>query len=236
GAHYALETSLLFLGEFALARIHVEQGIALYDSQQHRSYTVVYGGQDPGIYCLSNGSFVLWLLGYPDLALKRSDKALTLAQELSHPPSLAFALLGAAILHNFRREGQSAQERAEAAIALAREQGFPFFLAAGFIHRGWALAQQGQSEEGIAQIREGLTASQAIGTEAYRASYRRALGEAHRTARQSEEGLTVVAEALTVVDKTGERSWEAELYRLKGELTIQKFNVRGSTFKVENPQ
>jgi TOMM system kinase/cyclase fusion protein len=220
GAHYSLETSLFFLGEFALTRVHFEQGVALYDPQQHRSYTSVYG-LDPGIPCLANGSWVLWLLGYPDQALKRSYEALTLAQELSHPPSLAFALLGADILHNFRREGQAAQERAEAAIALSREQGLPFYLTAGLVHRGWALAQQGQAEEGIAQIREGLTASRAIGTEAFLASYLGDLAEAYRTAGQPEEGLAVVAEALAVVDKTGERWWEAELYRLKGELTLQ---------------
>jgi predicted ATPase len=234
GAHYALETTLLFLGEFALTRVHFEQGIALYDPQQHRTYTVVYGGLDPGIACLANGFWVLWLLGYPDQALKRSDEALTLAQELSHPPSLAFALIGADVLHNFRREGQAAQERAEAVIALANEQGLPFYLTSGFVHRGWALAQQGRAEEGIAQIREGLTASQAIGTEAYRASYLAILAEAHRTAGQSEEGLTVVAEALAVADKTGERWWEAELYRLKGELTLQK-EARGWRLEASPP-
>ena len=59
----------------------------------------------------------LWVLGYPDQALKRSHEALTLAQELSHPFSLAYAL-DAALVHQFRREGQATQERAEAAIAL----------------------------------------------------------------------------------------------------------------------
>ena len=39
------------------------------------------------------------VLGYPDQALKRSQEALTLAQELSHPYSLAFALNFAAWLH-----------------------------------------------------------------------------------------------------------------------------------------
>ena len=73
----------------------------------------------------------LWYLGYPDQALQRSHKALTLAQELAHPFSLAFALVIAAWLHQFRREGQVAQERAEAAITLSTEQGFPFWLALG---------------------------------------------------------------------------------------------------------
>ena len=46
----------------------------------------------PGCPALSNAASALWYLGYPDQALKRSHEALTLAQELSHPFSLAFAL------------------------------------------------------------------------------------------------------------------------------------------------
>jgi predicted ATPase len=226
GAHSGSGLTLLFLGEFVLAREHFEQGIALYDPQQHSFYTSLYGGQDPGIACFSSRCWILWLLGYPDQALTRSIEALTLAQKLSHPLSLASALIGADTLYNFRREEQAAQERAEAAIVLSREQGFSFFLTAGFIHRGWALAQQGQAEEGITQIRQGLTASQAIGTEAYRASYLGVLAVAYRIARQPEEGLTTLAEALAVVDRTGERWWEAELYRLKGELLLKKSESR----------
>ena len=100
----------------------------------------------------------LWLLGYPDQALQRSHEALTLAQELAHPLSLAYALDCAAMLHQFRREAQAAQERAEAAMALSTEQGFALYLAWGTILRGWALAEQGQGEEGIAQMRQGLAA------------------------------------------------------------------------------
>jgi predicted ATPase len=101
------------------------------------------------------------------------------------------------------------------------------------------LAQQGQAEEGIAQIREGLTASYNIGSEGYRSLYFGFLAEAYRTAGQPKEGLTVLAEALTVVEKTGERLWEAELYRLKGELLlaqeIRRLKAKGKSQKSEPP-
>jgi adenylate cyclase len=64
---------------------------------------------------------------------------LTLAQELSHPSSLAYALHGGAIVHQFRRERQTVQEWAEAVIALSGEKELPYFLAIGTIFRGWAL-------------------------------------------------------------------------------------------------
>ena len=121
-------------------------------------------------------------------------------------------------------------------MALAREQGFPYWLALGTTLRGWALVEQGQGEEGIAQIRQGLAAYRATGAELWRSRHLALLAEAYGKAEQAEEGLTALAEALDAVDRTGERMYEAELYRLKGQLTLQKFQVSGSTFQVTNPQ
>ena len=47
-AHHALGQTLFFLGELALAREHLEQGIALYDPQQHRSLPFSMEGMTPG--------------------------------------------------------------------------------------------------------------------------------------------------------------------------------------------
>jgi len=55
-------------------------------------------------------------------------------------------------LHQYRREAHTTQERAEAVIALSTEQGFSFFLAWAMILRGWALAMQGQRDEGITGV------------------------------------------------------------------------------------
>jgi len=165
---------------------------------------------------------VLWLLGYPEQALQRSEAALTLARALSHPPSLAGALAFAAMLHQGRRERQLVQERAEAAIALARAQGLPHWVTYGTIMRGWTLAVQGQWEEGMTQIQQGLVAQHASGAQIARPHFLAMLTEAHAAAGQAEAGLDVLAEALALVDHTGERYWEAELYRLKGELLLQQ--------------
>src|SRR5262249_22283755 len=126
-AHFALGVSLLWLGEMVPARAHLEQGIALYDPQEHRALAF-RAGIDLEVWCLSHVGMVLWWLGYPDQALGRDHAALTLAQELSHPPSLAAVLVYAAWLHLYRREVHATQERAEAAMALASEQGFPQWL------------------------------------------------------------------------------------------------------------
>jgi predicted ATPase len=122
--------------------------------------------------------------------------------------------------HQLRRERPLTHEWAEAGITLAREQGFPVWLGQGTILQGWALAEQGQSEEGITQIRQGLATSQAVEAGIFQSYYLILLAEAYGKAGQAEEGLAVLAEALTVVDKSGERFYEAELYRIRGELLL----------------
>ncbi|HEV8714497.1 MAG TPA: hypothetical protein VGX03_16930, partial [Candidatus Binatia bacterium] len=219
-AHMLGGLSLYSQGEFVPAREHFAQGIALYDSQQHRSHALIYG-QDPWVACWGYTAYALWQLGYPNQALKKIHEAFTLAQEQSHPFSLALTLGWAATFHQLHRDGHLAQERAEAAITFSIEHGFPFHVAWGTILQGWALAEQGQEEEGITQIRQGLAAWRATGVEVWRPYFLALLAEVYGKAGQPEEGLTVLAEALAVVEKTGERWYEAELYRLKGQLTLQ---------------
>ncbi|MGE0822193.1 MAG: adenylate/guanylate cyclase domain-containing protein [Candidatus Binatia bacterium] len=218
-AQNALGETLYHLGEFVLSREHLEHGIALYDSQEHYAFTSVYGA-DQREQCLCYGAFALWQLGYPDQALKRIYEALTLAQAISHPFTLAYVSFCAAFLHHFRGERPLAQEWAEAVITLSTEQGFPWFLALGTIVRGWTLAEQGQEEDGIAQIQQGLDVCRTTGAELVRPYFLALLAEGYGKAGLGDEGLTALAEALSLVDRTEERVWEAEVYRLKGELTL----------------
>jgi predicted ATPase len=237
-AHYALGVPLTLLGEFTSARTHLEQSAALYDPQQHHAHAFLYG-LDPGVTSHTFVPLALWVLGYPDQALAMSRKGLALAQQLSHSHSLAFALTFAAFLHQLRREGQAVQELAEVGIVLSREQGFPLWSAVGTIFQGWALAEQGQGEEGIVLLRQGLAAWRATGAEGYRTRYLVYLAEAYGKVGQAEEGLTVLAEALAMVEKTGERWHEAELYRLKGDLLlaheIKNQKSKSKKQKSENP-
>ncbi|MBI3801338.1 MAG: AAA family ATPase [Deltaproteobacteria bacterium] len=234
-AHRALGATLFLLGELAPARAHLEQSIALYDSHSHRSDDVLYG-QTPGVMGRNYLAWTLWSLGYAEQALARTHEAFTVAQERSDPNRLATALVGAAQLHQHRRERQATQERAETLIALSTEHGIATWLAVGTILQGWALADQGQAEEGIAQMRRGLAAARATGAESQLSHLLALLTGAYGKAEQTEEGLNTLAEALAVVNKTGERYYEAELYRLKGTLTLQS-QVPGPKSQVEeNPE
>jgi predicted ATPase/class 3 adenylate cyclase len=219
-AHRSLGQNFSFLGELARARAHLEQGITLYDAQQHRSLAFLYG-QDLGVLCRSWAGLVLWLQGYPDQALQQSREAITLSRELAHLYSQCYALNWAVMLHLYRREGQAAHERTETMMVLARGQGFAMWEASGPIWRGWVLAERGEREEGVSQMRQAVAAWLATGTVLFRPYYLALLAEAYGKAGHTAEGLDLLTEALAVAHTTGERFYEAELYRLKGELLLQ---------------
>jgi predicted ATPase len=147
---------------------------------------------------------------------------LALALELSDAYNLTRALQYAAGLHRLRREGATAQERAEASLALSTEQEFVHWVGPGTFWRGWALAAQGQGEEGIAQMQQGMAARQATGAMGTRTTYLALLAEAYGETGQAEEGLRLLTEALALIDNTGVRYDEPELYRIKGELLLRQ--------------
>jgi predicted ATPase len=228
-AHLAQGLSLCALGDWIGAQTHVEQSITRYDAQQPTpdlAYALLYG-QDPKVTCLCYAALALWCLGYPDQALQRVYQAFTLAHELSHPFSLAFAMYFVALIHRLRREVQAVQERAEAVIALAEAHGFPFWATVGTMLHGWALVEQGQATVGIEQIRRALASYRATGAELEQSTI--LLIDACAHAGLAEEGLDLLTETLAQAHKAGDLFGEVELYRLRGELLLRQ--AAGTGFK-----
>ena len=128
----------------------------------------------------------------------------------------------AALVSQFRRDVPAVHEHAEAAVALATEQGFPQWAAWGTSMRGWALAMQGQGEEGMAQVRQGIAAWRATGAALFVPYSRTLLADVADHLGHPEEGLQALAEAHTLVEQHEERFWEAEICRLRGVLLLRQ--------------
>jgi class 3 adenylate cyclase/DNA-binding winged helix-turn-helix (wHTH) protein/predicted ATPase len=220
-AHVALGSTYIHLGELRSARAHLEQGVTLYDRERCRPLAFSRG-TDPGIVGLSRAAWTLWMLGYAEQALAMSQQALSLAGEVSHPASLVFAVFFAAVLSQCRREAPRTQEQAEVLLALSREHGFHYWIAAGLLLRGWALTQRGMMEEGLAQLQEGHRAWLAIGNELGKTQILARLAEAYGQAGRTDDGLRAVTEALVAMDKNAECHYAADIYRLQGELLLQQ--------------
>jgi adenylate cyclase len=213
-----LACSLFHQGAFGEALDQAERGLALYDPDRQYALIATFG-EDPGVQCHGWAALSLWFLGHPDRALERAHAGLRLAR--SHLYSLACAQVQAAWIHQCRLEDGPVRQWAEAAVALASEQGFPYFHAVGRALRGWALAVQGQPDAGIAELREGLAACRAIGAMIDYPYLLALLAEASGRAGRVDEGLDAVAEGLTTLADGRSFFYEAELHRLRGALCLQ---------------
>ncbi|MDH3598749.1 MAG: AAA family ATPase, partial [Candidatus Tectomicrobia bacterium] len=220
-AHYRLGQVLLAAGELQNAHLHFDQGIALYESLEPSIL------DDPSLpnfvaSCHMLNSETLWLSGYPDQAVQINRAGLLLASSSLRALPLAGALICAIRLHTFRREWNRVQQHAEALISLCSEKGFPLWRSIGTMLQGLALTIQGQRQEGLRRIHQGLQDHRHTGATRNRTYYLAVLAEAYGLVGRSAEGLDTLAEALTLVETHDERWWEAELHRLRGELLLMR--------------
>jgi predicted ATPase/class 3 adenylate cyclase len=226
-AHYGLGVSCYSIGEFSRARSHQEQSLASYDVQHRPALLALYGG-DPGVMCLGFLALTLWSLGYAEQALARLYEAQALAQEVAHPLTRANNLFHTAWFHLLRREATAAREAAEASAALSQDQGFALVLALATHCRGAALALQGQLDEGMAQMQQGLEAFRATGAEMHLTWHLSNLAWTYGQTGQVEAGWSVLGQALTLADEREEHFVRAWLYCLQGTLLLQRQPVDAS--------
>jgi TOMM system kinase/cyclase fusion protein len=211
--------SLYTLGSLNAARNHLEEVLTRSDPMESRD-TVLRFGQDRLVATLSHLSLVLWLLGYPDRAVALNEEALDRARRLSHPFSLAFALLYVAIVRSLRLEAQLVHDHALALASLSQEQGFAYRYSQSQVLQGWAAATSELDPAAVEQIRVGVEKTRATGAEILRPYYLTLFADACVHAKWLSIGLASVNEALRIVEGSSECFFEAELHRLRGELLV----------------
>lgn len=226
--HLALGFVWWHMGELTSARRHFEQRHTLYSPQDHLKS--LQFGHDPTVISLVSAAPVLWYLGYPERARRMAQDALALAERLAHPHTHAVTLDYVSQVFRERREVSTVQARMNSHLALCCEHDFREGIAQGTITQGWVFTRQGQAEEAIKHIGEGIAACEARGTQMDRSYQLAVLAEAYAFDGQPEEGLALLGDALQHVEQTGERYYEAEIYRLQGELLLQS---RGHSQKSE---
>ena len=79
------------LASSSRAQTQLEEAVCLYNPEQHRTHTILYG-VDPAVGAGVYAAWTLWCLGYPDQSLAKSHEALALARQMAHHYTLAVAL------------------------------------------------------------------------------------------------------------------------------------------------
>ncbi len=152
-AHNAMGASWLWLGEFPAAREHLEIAAEVFDRDLPRYVPMM---QTPVTPSRCNLAWALHMAGYPDQAKRRMDEANEMALQLRRPFSVAFANLYAIVLMHFRHEYAEVRPRSEALIELSRENGLPFWLAAGEMCLARTTAGEGEFRGDEAAMMSGL--------------------------------------------------------------------------------
>jgi predicted ATPase len=219
--HYSSGRNLMWVGSFASSRSHLETVLALYDPNSHHSL-VRQTGIHPQLAAQAALGVVLFCLGFPDQALAQSNKAIAEARRLPHPPTLAMSLGIDALLLSIIGDDIGLEQRAHDLVAVATDQGFPFYRATGAIFRGWVKAKNADVTEGLSLLRAGSNAYCATGATAWMPLYIALLAGACEIAGQIEEGAARLDQALQLVERTGERWFEAELDRQRGRLLLRQ--------------
>jgi tetratricopeptide (TPR) repeat protein len=185
------------------------------------------------VHSLGVLTVLLWCLGFPDQAVDRSERAVALARELVHPVSLCWALWCSQLMHFQRGDTLAASNFANAYLEIANERGFQAFLPLEILHRGAALVEGGQAEEGTALLRQGLDSVRAAGADLWWSAYLPYLAAGYGILGGVDESFAALATAVAFVERTGMRMPEAELYRFKGELTLKRPGA-GSNPKIKD--
>jgi predicted ATPase len=214
--HQILGLSLLFNGQLPSALAHVEQALALYDPADRASVEDL-ARADIRVAGLGFTALILLWQGYPDRALACSEEALAAAHELRHAFTTTQALYHTCWLHQVRGGSQIVRQRADAMMTLAAEHGLSAWSAVATILHGWAVADSGATEPGIAQMHRGLAAQQALGVQQHTPGLLGLLAGIYMKQEDPAEALRLVDDALARVERLDERWFEAELHRLRGE-------------------
>ena len=211
--------SLLFTGDIAEGRAHLDQAIALYDPAEHRPLATRFG-QDSGVAILSFRSLALWLLGYPEAALRDADDALKNAREMGQAATLMYALIGLRLSHTPLRQLRRGSRASPRACRSGRRKRFPVLEGIRNDEPGQRIGPdwQGFGRDRHVDLRD--CAYRTTGATVWLPLYLPHLARAHAELGQFEEAWRCIGEAMTSVETTKEKWCEAEVHRVAGEIAL----------------
>lgn len=219
-SHFVLGESLFISGECAAARRHLEQALALNETEGQNIYQS-RSTVETHILCLAFLAMDLWVLGYPDQAMERSKQALQQSMGPENSLSRAFSLIFADITLRIHLGQMGAiEDSIDELISLHEAKELGGFAPWLDVYQGWFQANGENKDESIGLIQRGINAWQAKGTKTGLVLMMVILTDALQKAGNMDEAMCVVIQAKEQIEKFGLGFYEAELDRIAGKLTL----------------
>src|SRR4051812_18795816 len=212
-------------GELTTVVEHCNKVLDLYDSKKHFHLADILN-QDPKTVASTFGSIAVWMLGYPDQALRLSDENDEHAHRRGHPFDLRLPLIMGPHDFDHRYNCEYLRKRAEELEWLGRENSLPMFWAIyAPALQGLALIREGKPADGIVLLK----AAMAVSGGANHPNYRAYLAEAMAQTGDLDNALLELDKAIAQIERPGweERFFYAETLRLKGWVLSLKGDPEG---------
>jgi len=157
-----LGVAQIWRGHPMQARVSFERAVELFSVDLEKS---LFSMVDPVVPNRAHLAWAQWMCGYPEQALHSADEGVALALRLNRPFSIAFALQYRVSIDHLCRIYTRTTETTENLVSLARENGFPMWLACGTMSMGRMMVEGGDRERGFQLMREGLAQIREAGGE-----------------------------------------------------------------------
>lgn len=220
-AYFAHGCTLLYVGQFDKALAAFDEALARYKPSEHWSLVRFYG-DDHGLFSQVYVNWILVLSGKIDLARRKAEEVLALAEELHDPLALAMVTVLSMLIYRDMRDGQRALDLAERAIRIAEENSFPFWASNAHIGRGWFRVWARGESEGIAEIQGGLAFFDLIEQKLPLTYWSGYLIDALLLTGQHDEGLALADRCIGWAEVNVDAFYLPDLYRQKAELLLGK--------------
>ena len=218
--HRLMGTSLVYAGDVAGGRTHLDHASKLYDPAEHRALTTRFG-PELRVTILSQRSIALWLLGYPEAALADFEQTLSYARESGQAATLIYGLSIALLTPIHCRQYAAARLLVDEVVALADEKGTLFWKAFGMMNQGCILALTGKASDAVQVLTSATTAYQSTGATLFMPWYLSDLAMSYAELAQFDKARRCIGEAMTAIETSEERWYEAEFNRIAGEIILR---------------
>jgi class 3 adenylate cyclase/predicted ATPase len=217
--HRVMGISLVWTGQIAEGRRHLDQAVSLYRPAEHRPFATRFG-HDAGVAGLVYRAFALWFLGHPKAALEDADSAVKNAREIGQAATLMYALSNAACSHIYCGNYEAATAMVQELLPLAQEKGAAYWTAFGLINQGRLWALTGGVSNAVSTLTAGIAAFRSTGANLWVPFFLSQLAQAYAELGQFEEASRCIGEAIDAVETRKERWCEADITRIAGEITL----------------
>ena len=196
---------------------HARRGLDIYEKGKFVGLGSLYGGHDPKVCGLGEIALSKWLVGQADQALDHVERSLAWAEKIGHFGSRLHALDIALMLHHYRRDTVAVRLLTRELKSLSEDNELDDYRAKSLIFEGWCLTEQGDLDEGLEQLEEGLAIMREQGTHEDFPVYFSMIAQCRRQMGDGACALALLEEGMSVIEEEGVTYWAPEIFRHSAE-------------------